>query len=245
MTDQTATSKGVVNDLADLVDAKLSPADYAIAVRKLFDVLAEGIGDDEWVREFLLFQVSVQQHRGFISKRHQKLVAKMLPRSPARKRGRPKDGFGEATYDKRHQLYVDWTYASAIDPSLEKLQFAKQRLGVTDDEYADSNSDHARVDALLQALKPARMRYLEEDQRRAIDIIFPLIISHPQHLALQWREAKKCSLACTRFRRHRVKVFNGPGGRPWRGDGLRGSSRLRLSSWCGSAALPFGKRHGI
>jgi hypothetical protein len=189
VTDQPATSKAVVDDLADLVDAKLSTADYAMAVRKLFDVLVEGIGDAEWVREFLLFQVSVQQHLGLVSKRHHKLVAQMLPKSPARKRGRPKDGFGKATYDKRYQLYVDW----AIDPSPTKLHFAKQRLGVTDDQYFDSNSDHARVDALLQALKPARMKYLEEDRRRAIDIIFPLMISHPKHLALQWREAKKCS----------------------------------------------------
>jgi hypothetical protein len=195
VTDRTATSKGVVNDLADLVDPKLSPADYAMAVRKLFDLLVEGIGDDEWVREFLLFQVSVQQHRGLVSKQHHRLVTKMLPKPPARKRGRPKDGFGRGAYDKRHKLYKDLTYESVIDPDLTKLQFAKRRLGVTDDQYVDSNPDRARVDALLQALKPARMKYLEEDKRRAIDIIFPLIISHPQHLALQWREAKKCSPA--------------------------------------------------
>jgi hypothetical protein len=45
----------------------------------------------------------------------------------------------------------------------------------------------------LQSLKPARMRYLEEDQRRAIDAIFPLIITYPQHLARKWREAKESS----------------------------------------------------
>jgi hypothetical protein len=39
------------------------------------------------------------------------------------------------------------------------------------------------------------------------------------------------AVACPRFRRHRVKVFNGAGGRSWRGDGLRESSRLRQSSW--------------
>jgi transposase len=52
-------------------------------------------------------------------------------------------------------------------------------------------------------------------------------------------------VACTRFRRHRVKVFNGAGGRSWRGDGLRGSSRLRLSSWSGSAGFPLGKLRAI
>ena len=55
----------------------------------------------------------------------------------------------------------------------------------------------------------------------------------------------KAPLACTRFRRHRVKVFNGAGGRSWRGDGLRGSSRLRLSSWSGSAGFPLGKLRAI
>jgi hypothetical protein len=35
------------------------------------------------------------------------------------------------------------------------------------------------------------------------------------------------SLACTRFRRHRVRCFNGTGGGSWRGGSLRGSSSLR------------------
>lgn len=195
MTDRPATSKGVVNDLADLVDAKLSASDYAMTVRKVFDVLVEDTGDAEWVREFLLFQISLQEHRGLVSKQHHKLVAKMLPKPPARKRGRPKDGLGKATYDNRYQLYMDWTYENAIDPSLTKLQFAKRRLGVTDDQYVNSNSAHAEVDALLQALKPARMKYLDEDQRRAIDAIFPFLINYPQHLARKWREAKESSPA--------------------------------------------------
>lgn len=35
-------------------------------------------------------------------------------------------------------------------------------------------------------------------------------------------------LACTRFRRHRVRCFNGTGGGSWRGGDLRASSSLRL-----------------
>ena len=35
-------------------------------------------------------------------------------------------------------------------------------------------------------------------------------------------------LACTRFRRHRVRCFYGTGGELWRDEGLRGSSSLRL-----------------
>jgi hypothetical protein len=35
-------------------------------------------------------------------------------------------------------------------------------------------------------------------------------------------------LACTRFRRHRVRCFYGTGGGSWRDEDLRGSSSLRL-----------------
>jgi hypothetical protein len=35
-------------------------------------------------------------------------------------------------------------------------------------------------------------------------------------------------LACSRFRRHRVRCFYGTGGESWRDEGLRGSSSLRL-----------------
>jgi hypothetical protein len=35
-------------------------------------------------------------------------------------------------------------------------------------------------------------------------------------------------LACTRFRRHRVRCFNGTGGGSWRGGSLHASSSLRL-----------------
>jgi hypothetical protein len=35
-------------------------------------------------------------------------------------------------------------------------------------------------------------------------------------------------VACTRFRRHRVRCFDGTGGESWRDGSLRGSSSLRL-----------------
>jgi hypothetical protein len=34
-------------------------------------------------------------------------------------------------------------------------------------------------------------------------------------------------VACTRFRRHRVRCFDGTGGESWRGEDLRESSSLR------------------
>ena len=36
------------------------------------------------------------------------------------------------------------------------------------------------------------------------------------------------ALACTRFRRHRVRCFYGTGGESWKGGSLHGSSSLRL-----------------
>jgi hypothetical protein len=39
---------------------------------------------------------------------------------------------------------------------------------------------------------------------------------------------RKALLACTRFRRHRVRCFYGTGGESWRDEGIRGSSSLRL-----------------
>ena len=35
-------------------------------------------------------------------------------------------------------------------------------------------------------------------------------------------------MACSRFRRHRVRCFDGTGGESWRDEGLRGSSNLKL-----------------
>jgi hypothetical protein len=193
VTDRPAPWKGVLNDLADLANAKPSAADYAMTVRKMFDVLAEDTGEAEWVREYLLFQVSLQQHRGLVSKQHHKLVRKMLPKPPARKRGRPKKAFGKDAYEGTYKLYRDWICENTVDPSLTKVQFALRRLGIANDHYKDDNRAHARVDALLQALKPARTKSLDEDQRSAIDMIFPILTTCSQHLAQQWLEAKNCS----------------------------------------------------
>ncbi len=38
-------------------------------------------------------------------------------------------------------------------------------------------------------------------------------------------------VACTRFRRHRVRCFDGTGGEAWRGGSLHESSSLRLCGW--------------
>ena len=47
-------------------------------------------------------------------------------------------------------------------------------------------------------------------------------------------------VACTRFRRHRVRCFDGTGGGSWRDGSLRGSSSLRPR---GTEACPMFRRH--
>jgi hypothetical protein len=200
VTDRPAPWIGAFHYLADLADAKPTAADYAITVRKVYDVLAEDTGDPVGVREFLLFQVSAQQHRGLISKQHRGLVIKLLPNLPRQKRGRPKGARGDDAYSKRYELYQDWIYEKTLNPSLTKEEFAKKRLGITDkDLEGEYEFDHRlKVDALLQELKPARMKQLDEGQRRALEIIYPLLITYPQYLARQWREAKEHSPALTK-----------------------------------------------
>jgi tetratricopeptide (TPR) repeat protein len=48
-----------------------------------------------------------------------------------------------------------------------------------------------------------------------------------RHRAATYYNLKKWPLACPRFRRHRVRCFNGSGGGSWRDGSLRGSSSLR------------------
>ena len=207
----------VYNHLADLADAKLNSADYAKKVRTLYDVLAAETGDAAEVRDFLLHQVSGQQHRGLLSKQHSRLVAKLLP-EPApsgQGRGRTKGALGKASNTKRYKLYQDWMYERTLDPSLTKERFAKQRLGITDEDLSgDYSSDHRpKVDALLQELKPARLKHLVEGQRRALELLYPLTILYPQYnLAQKWREAKQHSPALTKedFLR---ELFGWPRGR--------------------------------
>ena len=193
--------------LADLADEKPSSAEYAMRVRKLHDVLVEETGDTKAVRKFLLlFHTSALYHRGRISKRHRELVVKLLPKLPRQKHRRPKGALGNKAYIKRHQLYLDWICEKTFTPSLTKDQFAKRRLGITEAQFdedfdPDPNSDgplHRKVKAILQELKPARMKRLDEGQRRALKIIYPLIITYDQRLAVQWREAKQQSPALTK-----------------------------------------------
>jgi hypothetical protein len=49
----------------------------------------------------------------------------------------------------------------------------------------------------------------------AFSIVFIVVLAS----TAEKRIVLESAMACPRFRRHRVKVFNGAGGRPWRGVG--------------------------
>jgi hypothetical protein len=139
-------------------------------------------------------------HRGRISEGHHELAVRLLPKPTRRKSGRPKGALGDKAYNKRCQLYLDWISEKSLRPFLTKEQFAKERLGITDEDLnGEYSSVHRpKLDARLQEMMPARMKQLDEEQRRAFEIIYPLIITHNQYLAQQWREAKQNSPTLTR-----------------------------------------------
>jgi hypothetical protein len=127
-------------------------------------------------------------------------------------RGRPKGALGNEAYHKRHSLYLDWVGQKALNPCLTKEQFAKERLRITDDDLAgDYEIEHrAKIEALLQDLKPARMKQLDEGQRRAIENIYPLLVTYPKYLAQQWREAKEQSPKLTKEEFLQYEFFKWP-----------------------------------
>jgi hypothetical protein len=192
VTDRPPPLKGVFNYLANLAERKPSAADYAMRVRKVFDLLVEETCDAATARDFLLSQVSAQHQLSIISTQHRTLVTEILPKPPARVRGRPKKARGKGTYDRKYKQNLDWRYASTLDPSLTKEQFAKGELGITDEQYRDDDLARARVNTFLQRLKPARMKYLDEGQRRAVDTLYPFVLTQGRiRLARDWREAKR------------------------------------------------------
>ena len=192
MTDRPLPLKGVFNYLANLADAKPSPADYAIKVREVFDVLVKDTSDATAAQDLLLSQVSAQCQLGLVSKQHYELVTELLPKPSAKGRGRPKKARGKGTYDRKYKQNLDWKYASTLDPSLTKEQFAKRELGITDEQSRDDDPARARVDTFLQRLKPARMKYLDAGQRGAVDTLYPFALTQDRiRLARDWREAKR------------------------------------------------------
>ncbi len=192
MTSRTAPWNAVFKYLASLADAEPRAADYAMKVCGVFDVVVQETGDAAMARDFFLSHVSAQHQLGAISAKHRTLVTEMLPKPPARARGRPKKALGKDTHDRKYKQYLDWIYASTLDPSLTKEQFAKRCLGITDEQYKNNNPARARVGTFLQRLKPARMKYLDEGQRVAAGTLYPFVLTHDRaKLARDWREAKR------------------------------------------------------
>lgn len=228
MTHPLTLQSWVFDCMGDLAASKLSAADFAIRVRKLYDLLVKETGDPAAIREFIDFELRfgrwpspkvvpgtspkkpLPQGGRFrmgkrvkwdrISAKHRELVLKLLPKPPRRQRGRPKGALDDNAYNKRYDLYRDWKYETTINPTLTKEQFAKKRLGITDEELEGEYGidHHAKLQALLQELKPARMKQLDEGQRRALDIRLPLVITGERMALYQkWRKAKQADPALT------------------------------------------------
>jgi len=66
------------------------------------------------------------------------------------------------------------------------------------------------------------------------DVFYRYYARHDPTKILDWKKPKdlhihlSAMVACTLFRRHRVRRFDGIGGASWRGGSLRGSLSLRL-----------------
>jgi hypothetical protein len=59
-------------------------------------------------------------------------------------------------------------------------------------EGARGEIHRRQIKALLQELKPARMKYLDEDQRRALEVVLPLVVTEGRKAyARQWHLARK------------------------------------------------------
>lgn len=156
-----------------LRDAEKRPAEYAVALRKLYDTMFKITRNAADAREWVLM---------WVPKNKRKLAAEVLPKpAPSgRGRGRPTGARGNVAYDKMYTLLRDWIYERTLDPSVTKETFAMRRLGVTAEDLAGEygSAHRPKVDAILQELKPARMKRLDEGQRRSLEILYPLIVKH-------------------------------------------------------------------
>jgi hypothetical protein len=54
------------------------------------------------------------------------------------------------------------------------------------------------------------MKGLNEDEKRALDIIYPLTLTYPIHLARLWQQAKKASPRLTKAGFLQNKIFKWP-----------------------------------
>ena len=70
-------------------------------------------------------------------------------------------------------------------------------------------NDIKEIDEFVERLKKNEVTYVYQKHSHSVN-------------------AKMANLACTRFRRHRVRCFNGTGGGSWRGGSSHASSSLRL-----------------
>jgi hypothetical protein len=106
-------------------------------------------------------------------------------------------------------------YSSEVVRVTQLMKVVPSNIEIRDDNYLDRiTSRIAYANDVCSSLKRQ-------------DALAAIIPSAVQTIRDEWRKQWKDGVACTRFRRHRVRCFDGAGGGSWRGVSLRGSSSLR------------------
>jgi hypothetical protein len=128
--------------------------------------------------------------------------------------------FDYATFDK---TLIDPHILDTECPTLEnlKMRFARS-LRTNFQQLGDATAVNKAMKVELNATE-IHLRKAWESNESYYRIHHPGVLAR----SLAFLEWLKFKVACTRFRRHRVRCFHGTGGESWRDEGLRGSSSLR------------------
>src|SRR5262249_48595418 len=132
----------------------------------------------------------------------------MLARGPGRSRVRHPNGQDRSTMASRRQKQQQGRGRSDLDPMkifvhAYRFQWSSERL---------RDSKHLKSEEVAFVAHPS--------------MVLSAFASEVYLKCLLCIETGK--VACTRFRRHRVRCFDGAGGGSWRDESSRGSSSLRL-----------------
>jgi hypothetical protein len=130
--------------------------------------------------------------------------------------------------DVRKKISIGLTFASEAKLHMPHLKRLLPRQFEDFDESSDQtpNTPYVletlftfRYVAATERKRKKRIKVLQDDPGFGVleTTSFSLFV-----------KGKFVGLACTRFRRHRVRCFDGTGGASWRGGSLRESSSLRL-----------------
>ena len=125
----------------------------------------------------------------------------------------------------RHQAEIarDGLYTSLFTNAVEQLGATRSEI-----EANGKTTTVPNLEVRLGAIY-ALERITRESERDYLPIMEVLCAYIRTNSGRPVSRPKSVKVACTRFRRHRVRCFDGTGGGSWRGGSLHESSSLRLS----------------